>query len=576
LFSNILVAHFGFGWPMVPAVDPGTPTAPNRPARLDTATGNVRGAGWQPFTFFRYKPHSTGQFSYYIPAAAGSHDLKFGWDWQVDSSQFCWNTNSGAIRYYDNSNLGLAPPTSQDPGQVGAADEIRFYNVPTLPDDRNRHTDFYIQDTWTVNDRLTLTLGVRTGHQSIYYLDAGNEPLLDDPSFFQFQPTSVPGAHVKSWANIAPRLGFTLDVTGRGQTVFKGYFGRYYGQVGTGLSAANPAGQRTEVYKFNDLNLNGFYDGAAELGEFLNCFGPCGSGGAGAGIVPGTPLMYTDEISASIEHELMADTSIRFSYVRKMQRDRFSTSGGPTTVNLDRATELLVQPFITTCAGCPLGFEGTTLNLRTTADGAPSTPNDYASAPGESDSDFNTFQFAFNRRFRSDFFLNSSFDYQTRTEMIRASGETRSPLSTDPIDRAWFPAYNSAIGQIQSTSNWNARASGRYEAPAEVGLAMTYRHQSGFPWAPIHRLSLPNVGTQPFFLEEVSNNRSEGVHIVDFRIDKSVTFGDRYRAQIMFDVFNLLNTNAISNFNLRTGSTFFNVIDWIPGRTLKLGVRFQF
>ncbi len=64
LFSNILVAHFGFGWPMVPQVDPGTPTSPNRPARIDLATSQQRGAGWQPFTFFRYKPHSTGQFVY--------------------------------------------------------------------------------------------------------------------------------------------------------------------------------------------------------------------------------------------------------------------------------------------------------------------------------------------------------------------------------------------------------------------------------------------------------------------------------------------------------------------------------
>ena len=576
LFSNILVAHFGFGWPMVPAVDAGTPTAggQTRPARIDVS-GDQRGAGWQPFTFNRYKPHSTGQFSYYIPSAAGSHDFKFGWDWQVDSRQFGWNTNSGALRYYDNSNLGPAPATSEDPGQLGAADEIRFYNVPTAPDDRNRHTDFYVQDTWTVNDRLTLTMGVRTGHQSLYYLDASNDPVLNDPSFFEFQPTDVPGAHVKSWSNVAPRLGFTYDVTGRGQTVFKGYFGRYYAQIGTGMPDANPAGQLTEEWTWNDLNQNGFYDGIAELGDFLNCFGPCG-GGVGAQIASDAVLLYTDEISASIEHELMADTSVRFSFVRKMQRNRFSTSGGMSTLNLARATELLTAPFVTTCDNCPGSFAGTTLNLRTLPDGAPTSNNVYANAPGETDGNYNTYQFAFNRRFRSDFFFNLSGDFMTRDELIRASGESGSPLSSDPIDRAWLPAYNTAIGQTQDTTSWSLRASGRYELPSEVGLAMTYRHQSGWPWAPIHRVSLPNVGTQPFFLEPIKANRSDGVHIVDFRLDKSLTFGDRFRAKIMVDVFNLLNTNAVTNFRLRTGGSFNNVIDWIPGRTLKLGFRFQF
>ena len=292
LFSNILVAHFGFGWPMTPAVDPGTPTAQVRPARLDVESGNQRGAGWQPFTFNRYKPHSTGQFNYYIPDAAGSHDIKFGWDWQIDSSQFGWNTNSGALRYRDNSALGGPSAGATDPGMIGAADEIEFFNVPTLPDDRNRHTDFYVQDTWTVNDRVTATLGVRYGHQRTYYLDTTVSPLLQDPSFFAFPERTVSGDFVESWSNLAPRLGVTIDATGEGRTVVKGYFGRYYGQVGTGLSAANPAGQTSERYKWNDLNQDGFYNGIAELGDFVQCSGVCGEGG-GTPIADGTSLMYT-------------------------------------------------------------------------------------------------------------------------------------------------------------------------------------------------------------------------------------------------------------------------------------------
>ena len=42
-FSNVQVKHFGFGWPMVPAVDP-----ESNPPRIDTATSVRSGAGWKP------------------------------------------------------------------------------------------------------------------------------------------------------------------------------------------------------------------------------------------------------------------------------------------------------------------------------------------------------------------------------------------------------------------------------------------------------------------------------------------------------------------------------------------------
>jgi len=576
MFSNILVAHFGFGWPMVPAVDPGTPTAPGRPARIDISSGDQRGSGWQPFTFFRYKPHSTGQFNYYIPDAAGSHDIKFGWDWQIDSRQFGWNTNSGAIRYRDNSGNGPAPSTSQDPGQLGEAYEIQFFNVPTLNDDRNMHTDFYVQDTWTMNDRATVTIGFRFGKQDLYYLGSEQAPLLDDPSFgVSFTGGTFSGADLDSWSYVAPRMGITYDVTGRGQTVFKGYYGRYYGNIGTGLPGANPAGQQGLTYQWNDLNGDGWYSGAEELGEFQSCSGVCGAGGA-TPISSDLKLMYTDEFSLSLEHELVADTSVRVSYVRKSMRDRWTTSGGVGTMNLARETSKLTAPFVTTCTGCPAGYEGMTLNLRDLPDGAPKSDVSFGNATGDSDSDWNTYQLAFNRRFRNNFFFNASFDYQTRSELTRATGESGSPLSVDPIDRAWAPAFNSAIGQVQDTTNWQMKSSARYEAPANIGIAGTFRHQSGWPWAPIHRMGLPYLGTQAFFLEEIQENRSENVNIVDFRVDKEFALGDRYTFMVMADVFNLLNVNPATNFRLRTGSSFYNVIDWLGGRTLKIGLRLQF
>jgi hypothetical protein len=99
LSSSVLVGHFGYNWQMVPRADPLT-----RPPRLDTATGVQTGAGWQPFTSDRWKPQSTGQFTYHLPTKnAGSHELKLGWDWQIDRNGAAWSDSAGAIRYLDNS-----------------------------------------------------------------------------------------------------------------------------------------------------------------------------------------------------------------------------------------------------------------------------------------------------------------------------------------------------------------------------------------------------------------------------------------------------------------------------------------
>jgi hypothetical protein len=567
VFTNVFVGHFGFGWPMVPAVDPD-----ERPARIDVATNRQRGAGWQPFTWYRYKPQTTGQVAWYVPNKAGSHDFKFGWDWQVDSNQFGWNTNSGPLRYRDSSNLG-PPPAGAPADMLGAANQIDFVNVPTINDDRNMHTDIFAQDVWTLNDRVTLSLGVRFGRQSLYYLAAQQTPVLTD----FFDAIDSPAADLDSWNNIAPRLGVTIDATGQGKTVVKGYFGRYYGNIGTGIQASNPAGQATLRYSFLDPNRNGLYDGQQELGDLITCIGVCGAGGGGLPI--DFDLMYADEYSLSVEHELMADTSLRFSYVRKQTRNNWGATSLNTSaaqINLSRNVENMTQNVDVPCTGCPDEFAGTILNLRTLPASAEDNDIRFTNAPGDSDGNYDTLQFAFKRRFRGNFFLNANLDYQWRSEMRIPEYETTSPLAADPITTFYYPEYNRNVSLNQSSKNWNFNMAARYVLPYDVGIAGTWRHQSGFPWAPIRVQSLPNVGTVNVFLEDIENNRSENVNIVDFRLDKAFSFGERYKVTGFFDMYNVLNVNPETNFVLRTGASYNNIIEWIQGRTLKVGARFQF
>ncbi len=569
MFSNVQIKHFGFGWPMVPKVDPDVD-----PPRYDQANGGQTGAGWNvgatagpPFTFDRWKPQVTATANYYMPNMGGSHDWKFGFDWQIDSSQYGFNSNSGAIRYFDNSNF-------KRPHNVN---EIAFYNVKAdganQNDNRDTHTAFFMQDTWAPNDRLTLNLGFRFHRQVPSYLSAEL-----NPEFTQFFPTgTIEGKTLLTWNTWAPRLGFTYDISGTGKTVVKGHYGRYYQNIADQFSAANPAGLARVQYQFLDQNQNGLYDGDTELGTRVSQTGTVGSSLAGA---QGTPVnadmspSYADEFSASLEHELMPDTSLRFSYVRKQLRNDFG--------NWNRAQVIpLLEnpiPFNTTCNGCPGEFAGQALSLVRVPDAAANkqAPG-FDTFPGGYDQDnWDTFQVAFQRRFSQDFFVQTSFDYQWRDERRRASGASTSPLVADPLSVFFWQNHNPSVDNIQPNQNWNFRLLGRYNLPAEVAVSANLRVQSGWPFAPIYTVNVPGSGNVLVFLEDVDNNYSENVTLVDVRAEKVFNFGGRYKLTGMIDFYNLFNSNAETNFILGTGTRFNNIIAALDPRAVKIGVRFQF
>jgi outer membrane receptor protein involved in Fe transport len=172
---------------------------------------------------------------------------------------------------------------------------------------------------------------------------------------------------------------------------------------------------------------------------------------------------------------------------------------------------------------------------------------------------FTTWQVALNRRFRNNFSLSASFDKNSRDE-LRSPNASTSPLVADPLGQEWFQNHSLDVTNRQETKYWTAKLLTRYVGAYEIGLALGVRFQSGFPWAPVHRLLVPNVGTKSILLTDLKENRFHG----------------HYRLTAMADVYNLLDVNPVTNFIVDSGSRFDDVIEWLPGRTLKLGLRFEF
>jgi hypothetical protein len=104
---------------------------------------------------------------------------------------------------------------------------------------------------------------------------------------------------------------------------------------------------------------------------------------------------------------------------------------------------------------------------------------------------------------------------------------------------------------------------------------VNYSGQSGWPYARLVTSKLPNAGNVAFFSDNLANARNDNIHLLAFRVDKTVTVS-RVKITGMFDLFNVLNTNAVTNFNIVNGSKYNLINATVDPRTAQVGIRLTF
>jgi hypothetical protein len=176
------------------------------------------------------------------------------------------------------------------------------------------HHSAYAQDRWSPGNRLSVTGGGRVDYQDASYGSSTRRPLITEPVFPSV--STVSGEDLVRPTNVAARLGFTYDLTGKRGTVLKAFYGRYYNNLADSFSAANPGGDNLAEFNFNDLNYNGRYDGPQELGSLR-----FRAGGASASVNSKLRTPFVDEFSGSVEHQFRGESAVRFTLVRKNSRD---------------------------------------------------------------------------------------------------------------------------------------------------------------------------------------------------------------------------------------------------------------
>lgn len=167
----------------------------------------------------------------------GNHALKFGYDYEEDTSATDVEYEGGVGYRYVNStpgatlNGGIVPP--------GATSLVRqrFYNVNG--DFEQKLSAFYIEDSWQVTDRLLLALGLR--NETLENFNRDGEEFLDFGS------------------QLTPRFGFSFDLLGDGRTKLFGNAGRYTMPIATNTNIRFAGGEffTEQYYTFSGMNADG-------------------------------------------------------------------------------------------------------------------------------------------------------------------------------------------------------------------------------------------------------------------------------------------------------------------------------
>jgi len=95
----------------------------------------------------------------------------------------------------------------------------------------------------------------------------------------------------------------------------------------------------------------------------------------------------------------------------------------------------------------------------------------------------------------------------------------------------------------------SVKLSGSYLAPRDIMFAAAFQHYTGFPETTTVSVNAATVPltqvTQSIVVEPRGTTRLPDVNLLDLTVKRMFKFGNRFSAQPVLEVYNLMNSNAI-------------------------------
>jgi hypothetical protein len=278
----------------------------------------------------------------------GKHTAKFGLFWEHIRNSQPANNNTNGYLQVNRSNPNTTGNEYADllTGTLNGYSEANFNRVNDIG-----YTTFegFVQDSWKVNKRLTVDLGIRLTHFTPWADNIGFGYSVFVPS--KYNPTcptlqycgfewnkrdsSVPiGGFPTRALFFQPRLGAAYDLFGTGKTVLRGGWGRYYyhaGQFTSGLDAA--AGAESISLGSNVNTASGV--STPLLARNLSTIPLALQASSPAAVdSKDNRQPFTDSYSVTVSQRTPWSGLMEVAYVGNRSRDLANSSGAGSNINL--------------------------------------------------------------------------------------------------------------------------------------------------------------------------------------------------------------------------------------------------
>jgi hypothetical protein len=501
----------------------------------------------------RDRKQVTGAATYFLDTTKGSHTIKFGGEILKELQWFgVLQGVGGNIEHVYNNGVSnqviFRIPTATQVGGLKDNDNGHLTTENAL--DQN---SFFVNDTWSVG-RLTVNGGVRFDQYKGWLPEQNQLGATVGPVVVQAKTFAE--TDLFSWNLFAPRIGVVFDLAGDGKTVLKGNYGLYWHNPGVGVpSDANPnTGTKSATYGWNDLNRDRRWQTGEETAQ------QSASLEGAIRLDPDIKAPYSHEAAAWIERQVSETIGVRAGYVYKTEDDLIeqyiaARSLGAYTVPYN-FTDIGVDGVRGTSDDRVLSF----LGLTTAQAAQLGTTQVVMNLPRYGR--YKTAEVSMNKRYGN--------------RWSASLGGAYTWMADFPNN---FP-QNPAQPGAEDRTVWNFKASGSYDGPWGVRLSPVLRHQSGVNYAREATLTFPagitasGVNNNRIYVEPANANREDNIWVFDVRAEKTVSFTDRIRTRLFFDLFNITNSHASETISRATGTGYQKPSAILAPITARVGFRF--
>lgn len=527
------------------------------PNIVDLDTGIYSG-NWTDFDYNKRNRLGGGvTFTRIVQQFLGDHKFKAGSEFWVvrDERQLIYTGPGEGTSYNAGTN---ADGTRFDCAAADFSDclnKTEYVDVGPLGH-RGLMFSFFLQDDWTIGDRVTLNLGARFDREQLFQ-NEGSAVVMDNPD----TPDTV--EEIPYRMNMpAPRLGLAWDITGDNKTLLSFFGGQYYDVAGNSFADWGDSKSAASFYEL--CNASDPYCEGEDQGDGWLLYHSQDNSA--------NPLIYSsklkparmDKVTVGIEREIFPLFAVGLRGILSQ------TVNIPEDVNTDDYS-WYIQPSknksrdykaIELTAEKKFDDRWQLLAAWTISAARGNTPGQFESASGGSiGSDGNNVGV----------YLDSPTDKDVRAGLFDGGYgwylDGLSGLGTENDDEGWY-------GYLPYHSFHAVKINGSYTFPIGTTIGLVYEFDSGHAWQKRSYVDL--YGDYYGFSEGRGSRMMPPVNYIDVRVAHKFEIDDLRDLELTLDIFNLPDLEGAVSYYENDDANFGLTLYRQAPRSARVGLRMTY